>query len=88
MVDSKPLMAFYGATGASTIPSLVPALKAGYDRTARKARSPLATPSADSPPVVRTLSKLTALLLEKGVPQSAIYAHLTISKGDVFNADD
>ncbi|CAF9939934.1 MAG: hypothetical protein ALECFALPRED_008379 [Alectoria fallacina] len=72
MANSKPLIAFYGATGGCTLAALVPALKAGYDCTA----------------LARTPSKLSALLLEKGVPQSAIDAHLTISKGDVFNAED
>lgn len=72
MADSKPLIAFYGATGGSTISALVPALKAGYDCTA----------------LVRTPSKLSTLLLEKGVPQSALDAHLSISKGDVFSAED
>lgn len=35
MANAKPLIAFYGATGGSTIAALVPALKAGYDCTAR-----------------------------------------------------
>ena len=35
MANAKPLIAFYGATGGSTISALVPALKAGYDCTAR-----------------------------------------------------
>ncbi|KAF6220504.1 hypothetical protein HO133_002937 [Letharia lupina] len=72
MTNTKPLLAFYGATGGSTLAALVPALKAGYDCTA----------------LVRTPSKLTALLLEKGVPQSALDTHLTISKGDVLNTQD
>lgn len=35
MANTKPLIAFYGATGGSTVAALVPALKAGYDCTAR-----------------------------------------------------
>lgn len=35
MASTKPLVAFYGATGGFTIAALVPALKAGYDCTAR-----------------------------------------------------
>ena len=38
--------------------------------------------------VVRTPSKLTNLLLTKGVSQSAIDDHLTISQGDVLNVED
>ena len=46
MSSTKPLLAFYGATGGSTLAALVPALKAGYDCTA----------------LIRTPSKLTTLL--------------------------
>lgn len=36
MASPKPIIAFYGATGGCTLGALVPALKAGYDCTARK----------------------------------------------------
>lgn len=93
MPDTKPLIAFYGATGGCTLAALVPALKAGYDCTARTSPpfSPLPTHHhqlTSRPTVVRTPTKLTTLLLEKGVPPSALEAHLTITKGDVRNASD
>ena len=69
---SRPLLAFYGATGGSTLACLVPALKDSYDCLA----------------LVRTPSKLTTLLLEKGVPQSTIDTHLHITQGDVLNPSD
>ena len=43
MANTKPLIAFYGATGGSTIAALVPALKAGYDCTARPSPHPSPT---------------------------------------------
>ena len=70
MSSSKPLLAFFGATGGSTISALVPALKDSYDCLA----------------LVRTPSKLTSLLLEKGVSQSSIDAHLHITSGDVLKS--
>ena len=90
MANDKPLIAFYGATGGSTISALVPALKAGYDCTARAYPTSSPTkPSLTTPlPVVRNPSKLTALLFEHRVPPSALEAHLTISQGDVLNASD
>ena len=89
MADTKPLIAFYGATGGSTISALVPALKAGYDCTARKHPTSLNPTTANRrPSVARNPSKLTALLFEHGVPPSALEAHLTISQGDIYNASD
>lgn len=38
--------------------------------------------------MARTPSKLTNLLISKGVSQSAIDSHLTISQGDVLNVED
>lgn len=45
-------------------------------------------PAKPSPSVVRNPPKLTALLFERGVPPSTIESHLTISQGDVLNAND
>ena len=90
MANDKPLIAFYGATGGSTLSALVPALKAGYDCTARTYPTSSSNPAITktSTQVVRNPSKLTALLFEHGVPPSALEAHLTISQGDVYNASD
>ncbi|KAL6719807.1 hypothetical protein ACLMJK_001728 [Lecanora helva] len=71
MASSKPLIAFYGATGGSTIAALVPALKAGYDCTA----------------LARTPSKLKSMLAERGVSDASVQQHLTISQGDVLNVE-
>lgn len=40
-------------------------------------------PAKTSVTVARTPSKLTELLLSKGVSQSAISSHLTVTEGDV-----
>ena len=71
MSTSKPLLAFYGATGGSTLAALIPALNAGYDCTA----------------LARTPSKLTDLLLSKGVPQSVIDTHLYVFPGNVLSVE-
>ncbi|KAK4692595.1 hypothetical protein P7C71_g4640, partial [Lecanoromycetidae sp. Uapishka_2] len=72
MASSKPLIAFYGATGGSTLACVTECLKAGYDCTT----------------LARTPSKLSKMLLERGVSQSAIDTHLTISQGDVLKVSD
>ena len=70
MSTTKPvLLAFFGATGGCTLAALVPALKAGYNCTA----------------LARTPSKLTNLLLSRGVSQSDIDNHLRITAGDVLD---
>ncbi|KAL9129433.1 MAG: hypothetical protein Q9217_002107 [Psora testacea] len=71
MTSPKPLLAFYGATGGSCLAALVPALQAGYDCTA----------------LARKPSKLTNLLLSKGILQSAINTHLHITQGDVLSVE-
>ncbi len=48
---------------------------------------PLCPTPTDAFPVARTPSKLTTMLLQKGVPESAIETHLTISQGDVLNPE-
>lgn len=35
MTSTKPLLAFYGATGGCTLAAIAPALNEGYDCTAR-----------------------------------------------------
>ncbi|OJJ06305.1 hypothetical protein ASPVEDRAFT_87613 [Aspergillus versicolor CBS 583.65] len=65
MASSKPTIAFFGATGGSTISCLAPALEAGY-RCAALARTP---------------SKLRDLLTQRGVQESTITANLTIISG-------
>ena len=72
MSATKPLLAFFGATGGSTLSAVVPALLADYDCTA----------------LCRVPPKLTTMLLEKGVPQSAIDAHLHITAGNVMQIPD
>lgn len=72
MSNTKPVLAFFGATGGSTISAMVPALKAGYDCTA----------------LCRTPSKLTTMLRDRGVADSDIDTHLYITAGDVLNVDD
>ncbi|KAG8526542.1 uncharacterized protein KY384_008742 [Bacidia gigantensis] len=69
MADTKPLLAFYGATGGSCLACLAPALKAGYTCTA----------------LARTPSKLETALREKGVSDSAISSYLHITNGDVYD---
>ena len=72
MSSTKPLLAFFGATGGSTLAALAPALKDGYDCLT----------------LARTPSKLSSLLLEKGVLQSAIDDHLHITAGDALKPTD
>ncbi|MCJ1470665.1 hypothetical protein MMC07_009311, partial [Pseudocyphellaria aurata] len=67
MNSSKPLVAFFGATGGCSAAALACALNADYPCTA----------------LARTPSKLTELLLSKGVSQSAISTHLRVTQGDV-----
>ncbi|KAL8718301.1 MAG: hypothetical protein Q9225_004543 [Loekoesia sp. 1 TL-2023] len=63
-------IAFFGATGGSTLACLALALKAGYRCSA----------------LSRSSSKLQSLLQEHNVSQSAIDTHLTIVLGDVRDA--
>ena len=72
MSTTKPLLAFFGATGGSTLSAIVPALKAGYDCTA----------------LCRTPSKLATMLREKGVAASDIDTHLHMTAGNVLNTED
>jgi hypothetical protein len=85
----KPLIAFYGATGRCTLACVVECLKAGFDCTARP--SPFLTntnPTANPITVARTPFKLTQMLLARGVPQSTMSTHLTISAGDVLKVEN
>jgi len=85
----KPLIAFYGATGGCTLACVVECLKAGFDCTARP--SPFLTntkPIANPITLARTPSKLTQMLLSRGVSQSTMSTHLTISTGDVLKVED
>ncbi|KAL9640276.1 MAG: hypothetical protein Q9164_000372 [Protoblastenia rupestris] len=60
-------IAFFGATGGSTVACLAFALEAGYTCSA----------------LSRSSSKLHNLLLDRKIPESTINAHLTIIQGDV-----
>lgn len=85
----KPLIAFYGATGGCTLACVVECLKAGFDCTTRP--SPFLTntnPTANAITVARTPSKLTQMLLARGVPQSTMSTHLTISASDVLKVEN
>ncbi|KAL2869027.1 NAD(P)-dependent oxidoreductase [Aspergillus lucknowensis] len=62
---AKPTIAFFGATGGSTISCLAPALEAGYRCTA----------------LARTPSKLHDALLQRGLADSTIAANLSITPG-------
>jgi len=85
----KPLIAFYGATGGSTLACMVECLKAGFDCTAcMYTHCFQEQPPFDSLPVARTPSKLTTLLFARGVHQFAVETHLTIFQGDVLKVDD
>ncbi|KAI9816274.1 MAG: hypothetical protein M1827_001876 [Pycnora praestabilis] len=64
---SNPTIAFFGATGGCTCTALALSLEAGYTCTA----------------LARTPSKLTSALLARGIPQSTLDAHLTITPGDI-----
>ncbi|KAI9773028.1 MAG: hypothetical protein M1835_006212, partial [Candelina submexicana] len=70
MASSKPTIAFFGATGGCTNTALTLALQANYQCTA----------------LVRTPSKLTALLEAGGVPASTLSTNLTIHQGDIKDA--
>ncbi|MCJ1249693.1 hypothetical protein MMC30_006919 [Trapelia coarctata] len=67
MSTSKPTVAFFGATGGCTNAALVLALKDGYRCTA----------------LARTPSKLTELLISKGISEDTVSTNLRITKGDV-----
>lgn len=64
---AKPTIAFFGATGLCALETATLALKNGYHCTA----------------LARTPSKLTEMLLSKGVPKETISANLVITRGDV-----
>ncbi|KAL8725319.1 MAG: hypothetical protein Q9166_007425 [cf. Caloplaca sp. 2 TL-2023] len=67
MPANDGVVAFFGATGGSTLACLTLALKAGYTCSA----------------LSRSSSKLQTLLLERQVSQSTIDTHLTIIQGDI-----
>ncbi|KAL8810347.1 MAG: hypothetical protein Q9200_002648 [Gallowayella weberi] len=67
MPANDGMVAFFGATGGSTLACLALALKAGYTCSA----------------LSRSSSKLQTLLLERNVSQSIIDTHLTIIQGDI-----
>ncbi|KAI4105285.1 MAG: hypothetical protein L6R37_002833 [Teloschistes peruensis] len=67
MPTNDGVVAFFGATGGSTLACLALALKAGYTCSA----------------LSRSSSKLQTLLLERHVSQSIIDSHLTIVQGDI-----
>lgn len=87
--SSKHLVAFFGATGGCSAATLVRALNAGYFALHVRfwdSFLTIAENSADARlTVARTPSKLTELLLSKGVSQSAISSYLTVTQGDVRN---
>ena len=70
-MDNQPTIAIFGATGGCANAALVLALKADCHCHA----------------LVRTPSKLTNMLLEKGVPQSTIDANLEMTQGNVKDVD-
>ncbi|KAL8734410.1 MAG: hypothetical protein Q9181_003231 [Wetmoreana brouardii] len=70
MPANDGVVAFFGATGGSTLACLALALKAGYTCSA----------------LSRSSSKLQTLLLERQVSQSTIDTHLTIIQGDIRDA--
>ena len=69
---SKPLLAFFGATGGSTLAALIPSLNASYTCLA----------------LIRSPQKLTSLLLSHGVSTSTISTYLHITTGNVLNVSD
>lgn len=89
MNSTKPLVAFFGATGGCGAAALGRALNAGYFCSARTISRFFST-IAEKPAnmcftVARTPSKLTELLLANGVSQSAISSQLSVTEGDVRN---
>ncbi|MDI1493169.1 MAG: hypothetical protein OHK93_004957 [Ramalina farinacea] len=72
MSASKPLLAFFGPTGGSTLACLILALKSSHTCLA----------------LARTPEKLISALLAAGVSQSTISASLHIIKGDILNPAD
>lgn len=85
--DPKPSIAFFGATGGCAASALALSLKNGYHCSARNPPSPLFLPSLTLLKIVaRTPSKLTTLLLSKGVLPSTLSTHLTTTHGDVLSA--
>ena len=86
--ESKPLVAFFGATGGCCAAALTRSLNAGFTCTA-------CTYLPETPKtlvsqlilftVARTPAKLTELLLSKGVSQSTITSYLHITEGDVLD---
>ncbi|KAL2013565.1 hypothetical protein VTN00DRAFT_1090 [Thermoascus crustaceus] len=71
MDSRRPTLAFFGATGGSTISCLAPAVEAGYKCTA----------------LARDPSKLEKLLQTRGVSESAILSNLQITAGNVTDVD-
>ncbi|KAL8999811.1 MAG: hypothetical protein Q9188_005810 [Gyalolechia gomerana] len=67
MPANDGIVAFFGATGGSTLACLALALKAGYTCSA----------------LSRSSAKLQSLLLERNVSQPIIDTHLTIVQGDI-----
>ncbi|KAI4160174.1 MAG: hypothetical protein LQ342_005963 [Letrouitia transgressa] len=63
-------IAFFGATGGSTLACLALALEAGHPCSA----------------LSRSSSKLRSLLLDRQIPESTLSAHLTITEGDIRDA--
>lgn len=72
MSTSKPLLAFFGPTGGSTLACLVLALNSDYTCLA----------------LARTPQKLISALVAAGVQQSTISENLHITKGDILNPAD
>lgn len=72
MSAPKPLLAFFGPTGGSTIACLILALKSNYTCLA----------------LARTPEKLISALLSAGVSQSTISENLHITKGDILETAD
>ncbi|KAG0043306.1 hypothetical protein BGZ83_011553 [Gryganskiella cystojenkinii] len=70
--NTTGFIAFFGATGGCTNAALVHALNADFHATA----------------LARTPSKLVAMLLEQGIPQTKIDSQLTIIKGDIASVSD
>ncbi|KAI9715585.1 MAG: hypothetical protein M1812_005889 [Candelaria pacifica] len=67
MASSKPTIAFFGATGGCTNTALTLALQANYHCSA----------------LVRTPTKLTAMLEANGITSTTISSNLTITQGDI-----
>ncbi|KAL8701334.1 MAG: hypothetical protein Q9224_000550 [Gallowayella concinna] len=71
MPTNDGIVAFFGATGGSTLACLALALRAGYTCSA----------------LSRSSSRLQTLLLERNVSQSIIDTQLTITQGDIRDTE-